>query len=71
MKKTVHPILSEIEAFLSASGMGESYFGRVAAGNTELVSRLRAGGDVHMKTAERVREFIAQRQDCHSRSAPQ
>lgn len=51
-------LLLEIEAFLADSGMGESYFGKKAAGNSELVARLRLNGRVWPETAARVRSFI-------------
>lgn len=35
--------LSEIEAFLAATGMGETYFGKKAANDSAIVARLRAG----------------------------
>jgi len=58
MKHTA-TILNEIEAFLEEADMSASYFGKRAVGNSELVTRLRSGGDVTLRTAERVREFIA------------
>lgn len=51
-------LLGEIEAFISRTGMGESYFGRLAAGNTELVARLRRSGRVWPETEDRVRAFM-------------
>jgi hypothetical protein len=51
-------LLSDIEEFLTETGMGPSYFGKRAAGNSELVERLRAGGRVWPDTEERVREFM-------------
>ena len=36
-------LLSEIEAFLEKTGMGETYFGKLAANDSALVARLRAG----------------------------
>lgn len=36
-------LLSEIEVFLTATGMGETYFGKKAANDSALVARLRAG----------------------------
>lgn len=36
-------LLSEIEAFLAATGMGETYFGKKAANDSAIVARLRAG----------------------------
>lgn len=56
-----HNLLSEIEAFLSRTGMKPVYFGKAASGNSELVKRLRDGGRVWPETAEKVREFIANR----------
>lgn len=56
-------ILPEIESFLSETGMGESYFGKKAVGNSELVDRLRNGRRIWPDTEERVRDFIeSQRQ---------
>jgi hypothetical protein len=54
-------LLSEIKDFLARTGMGPSYFGDVACGNTELVRRLENGGSVTLRTAEKIRSFIAQR----------
>lgn len=51
----------EIEAFLAESNMGQAYFGKLAANNSSLVSRLRAGESVTLRTAERIRAFIKQR----------
>lgn len=51
-------LLTEIDAFLAKSGMSESYFGKRATGNSELVKRLRDNGTVTLKTAGRVRDFI-------------
>ena len=56
-------LLCEIDAFIAASGMGESYFGKAAVNNSELVSRLRNGGRVWPETAQRVRDFIAARKN--------
>lgn len=53
------PLLEEIDTFLSETGMGESYFGKRATGNSELVSRLRNGRRVWPETEEKVRTFIA------------
>jgi hypothetical protein len=52
-------VLSEIEAFLRESGMGASYFGKTATGNSELVGRLRSGGRVWPETETKIRKFIA------------
>lgn len=62
-------ILDEIEAFLSTTGMGASYFGRMATGNTELVPRLRSGGRIWPETEAKVRAFI--RAERRKRTSPQ
>lgn len=55
----MHPtLLREIDAFLTESGMGESYFGKVATGNSEVVSRLRDGRRVWPETEAKIRSFI-------------
>lgn len=54
-------LLTEIHEFLAETGMGPSYFGKVAVGNSELVKRLEAGRDVKTETAERVRRFMLTR----------
>lgn len=51
-------LLSEIEAFLTATGMGESYFGKLAAGNSELVARLRNQRRVWPETERKIRSFM-------------
>lgn len=56
-------LLAEIEAFLASSGMGESYFGKAAAKNSELVARLRAGRRVWPETEARVLSFIRVRRE--------
>lgn len=51
-------LLNEIEAFLADTGMGSSYFGKQAVGNSEIVTRLRTGGRVWPETETRLRAFI-------------
>lgn len=53
-----HPILAEIEAYILDTGLSETYFGKKAVNNSELVSRLRSGGSVHFLTESKIREFI-------------
>lgn len=57
-------LLLEIEAFLVATGMGPTTFGKVAVGNSELVARLRRpnrrGPGCWPDTAERARAFMRQ-----------
>lgn len=54
-------LLTDIQGFLSETGMGPSYFGKAACGNSEVVERLENGGTVTLVTAEKIREFIANR----------
>ena len=63
MDNTTPLILQEIEAFLAETGMGASYFGKVAVGNSELVGRLRSGNPVLNRTEDKVRGFIRSRRD--------
>tara|TARA_Y100000310_G_C20638556_1_gene792569 strand:+ start:749 stop:1036 length:288 start_codon:yes stop_codon:yes gene_type:complete len=57
------PLLDEIEAFIAEAQMGESYFGKKSAGNSELVARLRGGGRVWPETEAKVRSFILMRRE--------
>lgn len=57
--------MAEIEPFLAETGMGTTYFGKVAANDSGLVERLRAGVTakgrevfVRPSTARAVRAFI-------------
>ncbi|TAM96259.1 MAG: hypothetical protein EPN45_21210 [Rhizobiaceae bacterium] len=54
-------LLHEIRNFLAESKMGNSYFGKAACGNSELVNRLENGRTITLETAEKVRAFIAAR----------
>lgn len=55
-----HPdLIATIETFIAKSGMSESYFGKKAVGNSELLARLRRGGRVWPETEARALEFIA------------
>ena len=62
-RMTREDLLWEIEAFLRESGMGESYFGQAAVGNSKLVMRLREGRSIEIDTADRIKEFMRQRRD--------
>jgi hypothetical protein len=43
VKQNTPQLLMEVEQFLSETGMGETYFGKLSANDSGLVSRLRAG----------------------------
>jgi hypothetical protein len=51
-------LIEEIDAFLAETGMGASYFGKQATGNSEIVKRLREGRRVWPETEKQVRDFI-------------
>lgn len=61
MSNNTSNLLAEIEAFLAETGMGESYFGKRAVGNSELVSRLRAERRVWPETVTKARSFMKKR----------
>jgi len=52
-------LLDEIDSFLARTGMGPSYFGKIACGNSELVQRLRRGRRIWPETEEQVRSFMS------------
>jgi hypothetical protein len=52
-------LLSEIDEFLTATGLSGSRFGVLAARNARLVERLRSGGRVWPETEKMVRDFLA------------
>ena len=49
---------SEVEAFLSETGIGERTFGSKAAGDPALVTKLRNGASLRLYTVERVRALM-------------
>lgn len=55
-------LIREIEAFLRATEMAESTFGRKAVNNGKLMARLRAGSSVTLDTASQIRRFMADSQ---------
>jgi hypothetical protein len=61
MNTPTEKLLSEVNEFLAVTGMSPSYFGKVASGNSELVKRLENGKRVWPETAEKVREFMAEK----------
>ena len=51
-------LLAEIDTFLVMSGMAATTFGKRAANNSQVVERMREGGSITLKTADRIRRFI-------------
>ena len=64
------PLLDLIDAFLAETGMGPTYFGKLAANNSDFVKRLRDGRPILTSTETRVREFIANRRQNTSPADP-
>jgi len=60
MAKSTDALLAEIEAYCRRAGIAESTFGRHAINDGKLCSRLRAGKNVTLATAERVRHYITE-----------
>jgi hypothetical protein len=58
MMLRTHDLLAEIEGFLADTGMGPSYFGKLASGNSEVVARLRNGKRVWPETEAKLRAFM-------------
>ena len=52
-------LLAEIEAFLEQTGLSPTKFGLAAVNDGHLVANLRKGTSVTLKTADRVRAYMA------------
>ena len=52
-------LLSEVNDFLSKTGMSASYLGKAAANNSEAVKRLESGRTVSLETADKLRLFMS------------
>ena len=59
MGNTARDLLAEIEAFLAGSGVTPTKFGIAAVNDGHLVANLRRGNSVTLKTADRVRAYLA------------
>mgnify|MGYP003348091151 CR=1 FL=1 len=66
MDSVTSTLLSRIEEHCRTHGIAETTFGRMAANDGKIVPRLRAGGTVTLKTAERISDFIGR---AHSEAA--
>lgn len=58
MRTLSEQFLVEVEAFLAASRMKATDFGREAVGDPSFVTRLRQGRSPSLATADKVRAFI-------------
>jgi hypothetical protein len=59
MRNSQHSLLEDIERFLKASKLSATAFGEQVMNDRHLVKRLRQGGSVTLKTADKIRSFIA------------
>jgi len=51
-------LLSEIEAYRARTGVTETRFGRAVLNDGHFVRRLREGGNITLRTVERVRAYL-------------
>ena len=59
MHGAARDLLAEIEAFLAETGLSPTKFGLAAVNDGHLVANLRKGTSVTLKTADRVRGYMA------------
>src|SRR5262245_59253205 len=69
MHTLARALLAEIEAFLAETGLTPTKFGLAAVNDGHLVANLRKGNSVTLKTADRVRAFIDERERAQGASA--
>jgi hypothetical protein len=63
-------LLAEIDAFRRRHGTSETRFGREALNDGHFVRRLREGGNITLRTVEKVRAFMARQDSAASAAAP-
>jgi hypothetical protein len=59
VSSSTQKLLTEVNAFLSRTGMSASYLGKVAANNSEAIKRMEAGRTVSLDTADKLRSFMS------------
>ena len=59
MSYEIKNLLEAIEAFCNEHKMSASTFGRLSVNDGKLVSRLRNGNDITLKTSRKIRQFIS------------
>ena len=62
MSDTTRSLLQEVEDYCRGAGIAESTFGRQAVNDGKFCSRLRAGKNITLETAQRVRDYIQAQQ---------
>src|SRR5258705_7001418 len=63
MPNAAHALLTEIEGFLAESGVSPTKFGLAAVNDGHLIKNLRGGASVTLKTADKVRAYMAQQRN--------
>lgn len=58
MKNIQTALLSDIDKFLEESGLSDTYIGKKACNNSELVKRLRDGGRIWPETEQKLRAWM-------------
>jgi phosphopantothenoylcysteine decarboxylase/phosphopantothenate--cysteine ligase len=71
MSEAGRQLLGEIEAFLGQFQIAASKFGVASVNDGHLVAKLRRGGSVTLKTADRVRTYMASERSKHPAAARQ
>ncbi len=69
MPSAARDLLTEIEAFLAATGVTPTKLGLAAVNDGHLVANLRKGTSITLKTADRVRSYMASQHDAASKTA--
>lgn len=57
----MNELVNAVDQFTAATGLKDSYLGKRAVGNSELIGRLRSGGQCLPATEQKLREFMRQR----------
>lgn len=76
VKKVYREFLDEVDAFCADFGtvrgpISDSYFGKMAVGNSEFLARLRNGSGAQAHTLEAARAYMAARRAAKSKAADQ
>jgi phosphopantothenoylcysteine decarboxylase/phosphopantothenate--cysteine ligase len=70
MSQAARTLLAEIEAFLAGTGASATKLGLAAVNDGHLVAKLRKGHSVTLKTADKVRAYMAQHGSLHGDVLP-
>ncbi len=69
MSSATESLIKEVEVFCRQAGVAESTFGRQAVNDGKLCARLRAGKNVTLETAQRIRDYIERQATASDRAA--